>query len=142
MTEDFARLYELTQGHPRLFPPAAGMPWSQGHCAGWIPLLDLLCKRVEDLLASNPDAAMRVREMGQKRGALHVNFLLTGADPVTRQAILDAIALARLACYHVCPQCGAGTSPSLTLEKLIGRHADSGKHADDNACDQCRGTSG
>lgn len=141
MTEDFARLYELTQDHPRLFPPAVGMPWSQGHYAGWIPLLDLLCERLDDLLAGNPEVTMWVQELGEKRGALHVNFSLTGADLVTRQAILDAIALAQLACYHVCPQCGAGTSPSFTLEKLIGCHV-ADDHAGDRACDQCRGASG
>jgi hypothetical protein len=105
MTEDAARLNTLRASFPRLF--SKPLPWGLEVGDGWIPLIELLCARIDTILNEAPAVTFEVTQVKEKFGQLRFYYRLKKADEAMSGAIRQAVQTAQAASIHCCERCGA-----------------------------------
>lgn len=106
MAEARARLHALQTRYPSMFPSELAFL----HDDGWCALLETLCRHIQPILDTEPQASMQVLQVKEKFGTLRFYYSLQNATDELSQRIRAAVNQAESASGHICERCGcAGT---------------------------------
>lgn len=106
MTDERVRLNALPSTFPRLFPTGQ-LAWGFEVGDGWVPLIELLCARIDALLQTAPNASFTVMQVKEKFGTLRFYYLISNASDQVATAVQLAVEAAEKASQHICERCGA-----------------------------------
>ena len=106
MAEDSARLELVFDKYPRLFATKDARA-NVFIPEGWLPLVDLLCQRLDSILKPTPFAVMKIVQIKEKFGEFRCYYQLENVPNRTISIDIDeAVSLASAASRHCCQRCG------------------------------------
>ncbi|NYT60285.1 hypothetical protein H0A65_15300 [Alcaligenaceae bacterium] len=105
MTEERARLDTLHTTYPRVFSTGP-LTWGFEHGDGWSDLIAALCANINEILESEPDASMQVKQAKEKFGTLRFYYRLNGVNDDVGMRVRRTVALAEKASGCICERCG------------------------------------
>ena len=106
----------LVHDHPRLFPDTRLVHTGDGPALsasgwpavpdGWRAIVETACRRLDAILAAEPDAELFIHDVKEKYGGLRLAVTEIGLSETASAAMEQAVDLAEAHSFHVCEICG------------------------------------